>query len=55
MCGEIYNAMATLTNNHHQTAEQIVELSASRLKRDKSDLVKVPKRFEDQNPFEQNE
>ena len=52
---EIHNAMAILTNHQHQTSEQHIELSASRLKRDNSDLVKMQKWFEDHNPFEQSE
>ena len=55
MCGEIHNAMSTLTNHQHQTSEQHIELRASRLKRDNSDLMKVQKWFKDHNPFEQSE
>ena len=46
MCGEVHNAMATLTDHQHQTSEQHIELGKSRLYRDNADLIKVQKLFE---------
>ena len=56
LCGEVHNAMATLTGHQHETSEQHVELGTSRLKRDNTtDLINVQQWFENHNPFDQNE
>ena len=55
MCGEVQNAMTTLTDHQHQTNEQHIELGTSRLKRDNADLMKVQKWFQKHNPFDQTE
>ena len=55
LCGEVHNAMATLTGHQHQTSEQHVELGTSRLKRDNTDIINVQQWFENHNLFDQNE
>ena len=54
-CGEVHNAMTTLTNHQHQTREQHIELGEARLKRDNNDLIKVQKWFERHNPFDESD
>ena len=51
-CAGIHNAMSDLTGMHHRTSEQHAELSASRIKRDVSDMRKLDIWFESHDPFD---
>ena len=54
-CGEIHNAMTSLTWLLHRTSEQHIELGQSRIKRDNDDLRKIQSWFDQFEPFDPNE
>lgn len=54
-CASIHNAMTDLTNNHHKTSQQHVDLGASRLKRDMTDLGKLKDWLTKSSPFNEEE
>ena len=51
ICGEIHQAMTSMTDHHHTTSEQHQDLGTARIKRDADDLMKVLEWFEDRDPF----
>ena len=51
ICGEVHQAMTSMTDQKHATSEQHQELGISRVKRDFDDLQKVNEWFDDRNPF----
>ena len=52
LCGQIHEAMTTMTDHVHTTGEQHQELGSSRIKRDFEDLQKVVEWFHVRNPFD---
>ena len=51
-CAGIHNAMSDLTGMQHRTSEQHVELCATRIKRDVSDMKKFDLWFQIHDPFD---
>ena len=51
-CAGIHNAMGNLTGQRHRTSEQHIDLGASRIKRDNSDLKKLIAWFDTHEPFD---
>ena len=52
LCGQIHEAMPTMTDHVHTTGEQHQELGSSRIKRDFEDLQRGVEWFHVRNPFD---